>query len=138
MPGQILLFANTLHPAERCFTASLCWPHSLHLLHSASPLEAFHDFFRTICSSKVITEEVFLGVGFCLSQKLQLSSCFRISRFAFVSQGILLSVSPQCLSLTSPLLLFMLGSSLFQPFFHPVRCHFLQNLSPSSLHALMC
>ena len=71
------LFANTLHPAKRCSTVSLCWPHSLHLLHLANPLEAFHDFVSTICSSIVITEAVFLGVRFCLSHKLQLSSCFR-------------------------------------------------------------
>ena len=47
MLGQIL--------AKRCPTVSLCWPHSLHLLHLASPLEAFHDFVSTICSSIVIT-----------------------------------------------------------------------------------
>ena len=73
---RYLLFANTLHPAKRCSTVSLCWPHSLHLLHLASPLEAFYDFDSTICSSIVITEAVFLGVTFCLSHKLQLSSCF--------------------------------------------------------------
>ena len=32
------LFANTLHLAKSCSTVSFCWPHSLHLLHSTSPL----------------------------------------------------------------------------------------------------
>ena len=71
------LFAYTLRPAKRCSTISLCWPHSLHLLHSTSSLEAFHDFVSTICSNKVITEAVFLGIRFCLSHELQLSSCLR-------------------------------------------------------------
>ena len=42
------LFPNTLHPAKRCSTVSLCRPNSLHLIHLASPLEAFHDFVSTI------------------------------------------------------------------------------------------
>ena len=46
------------------------------LLHS-SLLEGSHAFVSTICSSIVITMTVFLGVRFCLSHKLQLSSCFR-------------------------------------------------------------
>ena len=58
-------------------TFSFCLPHSLHLLHSASLLDVFNDFVSTICSSIVITEAVFLGLKFCLSHKLQLSSCFR-------------------------------------------------------------
>ena len=70
------LFTNTLHPANICSTVSLCWPHSLHLLHLTSPLEAFHAFVSAICSSIIITEVVFLGVRFCLSHELQLSSCF--------------------------------------------------------------
>ena len=121
------LFANTLHPAKRCSTVSFSWPHSLHLLHSASPLEVFHAFVSTGYSSIIITEEVFLGVKFFLSHKLQLSSCFRNTCFAFASPGILLSVSPQRLFLTLPLLLLsMLVSSLFQSFLHPVRYSLLQ------------
>ena len=116
------LFANTLHPAKRCSTVSFSWPHSLHLLHSASPHENFHAFVSTGCSSII-----FLGVKFFLSHKLQLSSCFRNTCFAFASPGILLSVSPQRLFLTLPLLLLsMLVSSLFQSFLHPVRYSLLQ------------
>ena len=63
--------------AKRCSTFSFCWPHSLHLLHSANPLEFFHDFVSTIFSSKVNTKAVFLGVRFCLSHKLYLSFCFQ-------------------------------------------------------------
>ena len=68
------VFANTLHPAKRCSIPFV--GHSLHLLHS-SLLEGSHAFVSTICSSIVITMTVFLGVRFCLSHKLQLSSCFR-------------------------------------------------------------
>ena len=118
------LFANTLHRAKRCSTVSLCWSHSLHLLHSASPLEAFHDFASTICSSIDITEAAFLGVR------------FEISCFVFIYPSILLSVSAQRLSLTLTLLLSMLVSSLFQSFLHPVRCNLLQNLTPFLLNAL--
>ena len=121
---------------KRCSIVSLCWPHSLHSLHLASPVAAFHDFVSTICSSIVITEAVFLGVRFCLSHKLQLSSCFRnillcicLSRYSF-------SVSAQRFSLTLSLLLSMLVSSLFESFLHPVRCNLLQNLTSSPLHAL--
>ena len=73
----LLLFGKTLHPAKRCSTVSFYWPHSLHLLHSANPLEDFHVFVSTICSSIATTEAIFLGVRFCFSYKLQLSSCFR-------------------------------------------------------------
>ena len=62
---------------------------------------------------------------------------FKISRFAFVSPGILLSDSAQRLSLTLPLLLAMLVTSLFQSFLHPVRCNHLKNLIPSPLHTWM-
>ena len=83
------LFANTLYPAKRCSTFSVYWPHSLHLLHLASLLEAFRDFVSTICSSKVITDEVFLGVRFCPNHKLQLSSCFRNILFPFLLNAFL-------------------------------------------------
>ena len=74
---RYLPFANTLHPAKICSTVSFCWSHSLHLLHLAAPLEAFHAFVLTISSSIVITEAFFFGVRFCFCQKLQLSSCFK-------------------------------------------------------------
>ena len=70
MPGQILAICqHTFHPAKRCSTVFFCWPHSQHLLHSPSPANAFHDFVSTICSSKVITDAVFLGVWFCLNHE---------------------------------------------------------------------
>ena len=134
---RYLLFANTLHPAKRYFTVFLCWPHSLHLLHSASPLETFHDFVSTICSSIFITEAVFLVLDFVSAINYSFHPVFEISRFAFVYPGILLSVSAQRFSLTLPLLLSILVSSLFQYFIHPVRCNLLQNLTPPPLHALM-
>ena len=71
------LFANNLHPAKTCSTIFVCWAHRLHLLHSASPLEPLYNFVRTICSSIVSTEAVFLDVRFCFSHTLLLSSCFR-------------------------------------------------------------
>ena len=74
---RYLLFVNILHLAKRYSTVFLCWPSSLHLLHLASPLEAFHDFVSTIFSNIVITEQSFLVVEICLSRKLQLSTCFR-------------------------------------------------------------
>ena len=134
--ARYLLFANTLHPAKRC-SPVLFVGHSLHLLHLARPLEAFHDFVSTICSSIVITEAVFFGVRFYLSHKLQLSPCFR---------NVLLCI---CLSRYSSLrfcstLLFNLAFNAlhvsfqsFQSFLHPVRCNLLQNLPLSLLHTLM-
>ena len=97
------LFANTLHPAKRCSIASLGWPHSLHLLHLASPLEAFHDFVSTICSSIVIIEQSFSVLDFVSAINYSFHPIFEISRFAFVYPGILLSVSAQRFSLTLPL-----------------------------------
>ena len=130
------LFANTLHPAKRCSIVSLCWPHSLHLLHLASPLEAFHDFVSTICSSIVITEAVFLSVRFCLSHKLQLSPCFRnISLCVCLSRYSSLRFC-STLFFNLAFMVSMLVSSLFQYFLHPAKCNLLQNVTPSSLHAL--
>ena len=40
------LFTNILHSSKRCSTVSLCWPHNLHLLHWANPLEGFHYLFQ--------------------------------------------------------------------------------------------
>ena len=116
------LFANTLHPAKRCSTVSFSWPHSLHLLHSASPHENFHAFVSTGCSSII-----FLGVNFFSATNYSFHPVFVTPRLAFASPVILLSVSPQRLFLTLPLLLLsMLVSSLFQSFLHPVRCNLLQ------------
>ena len=110
------LFANTLHPAIKCSTVSFCWPYSMHLLHSASTLEAFHDLLSTICSRIFFTEAVFLGVRFFLSHKLQLSSCFRDMLLCICFSRYSSFCSSQRLSLTLPLLLSMLAPTFFNPF----------------------
>ena len=113
------LFANTLNPAKRCSTVFFSWPHSLHLLHSASPHEIFHAFVSTGCS--II---IFLGVNFFSATNYSFQPVFVTPHLPFASPDILLSVSPQRLFLTlSLLLLSMLVSSFFQSFLHPVRCN---------------
>ena len=134
---RYLLFANTLYPDKRCFTVSFCWPHSLHLLHLVSPPEAFHDFVSTIYPTKIITEAFFIGVKLFLSHKLQLLSCFRnislcicfsrYSSFRFSSTPFF----------NFPLLHSILVLDLFQSFLYLVRCHLVENLLLSLLHALM-
>ena len=121
------LFASTFHPAKRCSSVSLCWLHSLHLLHLTSPLEPLMILFQPFVPAKL---DFFSAIHYSFHP------VFEISHFAFVSRGILLSISPQRVSLTLPLLLSMLVSSLFEFFLHPVRCP-LQNVSPYPLHALM-
>ena len=122
MPGQILAICQHFALSQKMFHCFLCWSHGLHLLHSASSLEAFHDFVSTICSSIVIT---FLVLHFISTINYKFHPVLEISCFTFFFSNILLFVSPQCISLTLPLLLCVMVSSLLQSFLHLVRFFFI-------------
>ena len=80
MPGQILAICQHFALSQKMFHCFLCWSHGLHLLHSASSLEAFHDFVSTICSSIVIT---FLVLHFISTINYKFHPVLEISCFTF-------------------------------------------------------
>ena len=53
--------ASFLHPDRRCWTVSLCSPHSRQLSSSTNPLIFFQAFVSIICSWSAKIDDVFLG-----------------------------------------------------------------------------
>ena len=133
MPGQTFAICQHFAFSQKMFYRFLLL--ATHIRQALLKLSMI--LFQPFVPARPSLRHCFLVLDFVSAIIYSFHAVFEISRFAFISPGILLSGSPQRISLSLPLLLSMLISSLFQSFLHPGRCNLLQNLSPSPLHALM-
>ena len=129
LPVSMLCYAWS----DTCYLPTLCIePKDVPLFPLLVTQSAFTTFckfswsFPWFCFNHLFQHSHhFLSVTFYLNHKLQVSSCsWNILLYIFFS-NILLFVSPQCISLTLPLLLSVMVSSLLQSFLHLVRFFFI-------------